>query len=43
MTVTISGSNVTVTFAQAVDSFVIAKLTAQVRINSMKVTHLVDA
>ena len=37
-TVTISGSVVTVEFASAQDTFVIAKLSAQVRMNSMTVT-----
>ena len=36
-TVTVSGSAVTVTFVTAVDSFSIAKLTAQVRMNSITV------
>ena len=36
-TVTVSGSVVTVTFDEAVDSFVIAKLSAQVRISSITV------
>ena len=36
-TVTVSGSVVTVVFETAVDSFNIAKLTAQVRINSITV------
>ena len=40
-TVAVSGSNVTVTFVQPVDSFVIASLTGgQVRVNSMTVTYL---
>ena len=36
---TVDGSTVTVEFAEAVDSFDIAKLTAQVRVNSITVTH----
>ena len=36
---TVSGSKVTVTFADPVDSYVIAKLTAQVRVNSIDVTY----
>ena len=40
-TVTVSGSVVTVTFVEAVDSFVIASLSGgQVRMNSMSVTYL---
>jgi geranylgeranyl diphosphate synthase type II len=34
---TVSGSKVTVIFADPVDSFVVAKLTAQVRVSSVKV------
>lgn len=41
-TVAIGGSNVTVTFTTPVNNFVIAKLTAQVRVNSLTVTHLVE-
>ena len=37
VTVSVSGSNVTVTFAEAVDIFTIAKLSAQVRIKSLTV------
>ena len=36
---TASGSNVTVTFATPVESFVVAKMTAQVRLNSMNVSY----
>ena len=39
-TVTVSGSVVTVTFEQPTDSFVIAKLSAQVRVNNIVVTAL---
>ena len=39
-TVTVSSDKVTVTFSEAVDSFVIAKLTAQVRMDSITVTYL---
>ena len=39
-TVSVSGSIVTVTFDQPTDSFVIGKLTAQVRFNSMTVSAL---
>ena len=38
-TATVDGSTVTVTFTEAVDLFDIAKLTAQVRVNSITVTH----
>ena len=37
---TVSGSNVTVTFANPVNEFTVAKLTAQVRLNSLTVTYL---
>ena len=39
-TVTVSSDKVTVTFTDAVDSFVVAKLTAQVRMDSITVTYL---
>ena len=39
-TVTVSSDKVTVTFDSAVESFVVAKLTAQVRLDSMTVTYL---
>ena len=39
-TVTVSSDKVTVTFSEAVDSFVIAKLTAQVRMDGMTITYL---
>ena len=40
-TVSASGSNVTVTFAEATSSqFVVAKMTAQVRMNSLSVTYM---
>lgn len=38
-TVTVSSDKVTVTFTSAVESFVVAKLTAQVRLDSITVTH----
>ena len=41
-TVNVSGSNVTIAFATPVDSYVIAKLSAQVRVNSITVTHLIE-
>ena len=41
VTVNVSGSNVTITFSTNVDVFKINKLTAQVRVNSITVTHLV--
>ena len=42
-TVTVSGSNVTVTFDEAnSDSYTVAKLTAQVRLNSLSVTYLTE-
>ena len=37
---TVSNSNVTVTFANPVDEFTIASLTAQVRLNSLTVTYV---
>ena len=37
---TVSGSEVTVTFANPVNDFTVAKLTAQVRLNSLTVTYL---
>ena len=39
-TVTVSSDKVTVTFANTVNNFTIAKLTAQVRLDSITVTHL---
>lgn len=40
-TVAVSGSDVTVTFTEATsDTFVVAKLTAQVRMNSLSVTYM---
>ena len=39
-TVTVSSDKVTVTFTTAVESFVVAKLTAQVRMDSMDVTYI---
>lgn len=39
-TVTVSSDKVTVTFTTAVESFVVAKLTAQVRMDSITVTYL---
>ena len=40
-TVTVSGSNVTVAFTEATaESFVVAKMTAQVRMNSLSVTYM---
>ena len=41
-TVSVSSDKVTVTFSEAVDSFVIAKLTAQVRMDAITVTYLVE-
>ena len=38
-TVSVSGSKVTVTFTNSVESFTVAKLTAQVRLNSLTVTY----
>jgi len=38
VTVTINGSSVTIEFAETVNSFTVAKLTAQVRVNSITVT-----
>ena len=38
-TVTVSSDKVTVTFTSAVESFIIAKLTAQVRLDSLTVTY----
>ena len=37
---TVSGSNVTVTFANPVNDFTVAKLSAQVRLNSLTVTYI---
>ena len=42
-TVTVSSDKVTITFSEAVDSFVIAKLSAQIRMDSITVTYLVEA
>ena len=39
ITVTVTSDKVTVTFKTAVDSFTIAKLSAQVRMDSMTVTY----
>ena len=40
VTVTINGTNVTVTFSEATKTtFVVEKLTAQVRMNSLSVTY----
>ena len=39
-TVSVSGSTVTITYAAPVDKVTIAKLTAQVRLSSLKVTYL---
>ena len=38
-TIAVSGSNVTVTFSNAVENFTVASLTAQIRLNSLKVTY----
>lgn len=43
VTVSVSSKDVTVTFANPQDSFVIAKLTAQVRMNSLKVYYTTAA